>query len=104
MQHGSPNAKDLGIHEGDGLCDGVDLDDVALMLENTGYDVLGNSEVNSRYCTEDGALGGLAMEKNLSVTESNSHVENALEVLFPLQLFSHLPIFMKFLFAVVKIY
>ncbi|CAI9096386.1 OLC1v1032528C3 [Oldenlandia corymbosa var. corymbosa] len=78
LQPGSQDAKDLGIQESDGLCQGVDIDDVALMFD-CGYDMLGNSEVHSRYNSEDGTMSSLVMDKNLSVSESNSHVENAFE-------------------------
>lgn len=72
-------------YDGGDLCDGVDLD---LMIdENNTTDLLGinnSHEVNSRYCKKD-----LFMDKNLSVIESNSHVDttnnnnnNVLEVVF----------------------
>lgn len=82
-QHGPPNLKDFGLQDSDGFCEGVDIDDVALIFDS-GYEMLGCSEVHSRYNTEDRAISSLVMEKNLSVTESNSHVENAFEVLFKL--------------------
>ncbi|KAL3509656.1 hypothetical protein ACH5RR_029057 [Cinchona calisaya] len=79
LPKGSPNLKDLGLEDGGGLCEGVDIDDVSLIFDG-GYEILGCSEVHSRYNnSEDGAMSSLVMEKNLSVTESNSHVENALE-------------------------
>nr|XP_027060892.1 putative zinc finger protein CONSTANS-LIKE 11 [Coffea arabica] len=78
LPQGSPNLKDLGLQDGDVLCEGVDVDDVALIFDS-GYEIPGNSEVHSRYNSEDGALSGLVMEKNLSVSESNGHVENTFE-------------------------
>lgn len=85
MQQGSPKLKDLGLQDGDGLCEGVDIDDVALMFDS-GYEMLDSSEVHSIFNSEDGAMSSLVMEKNLSVSESNSHVENAFEVLFKLMI------------------
>ena len=81
LPQGSPNLKDLGLQDGDVLCEGVDVDDVALIFDS-GYEIPGNSEVHSRYNSEDGALSSLVMEKNLSVSESNGHVENTFEVVF----------------------
>lgn len=78
LPQGSPNLKDVGLQDADVLCEGVDIDDVALIFDS-GYEMLGSSEVHSRYNSEDGALSSLVMEKNLSVSESNSHVENTFE-------------------------
>ncbi|CAK9142720.1 unnamed protein product [Ilex paraguariensis] len=77
-KQGGSNFEDLGVHEGDDLCEGVDLDDVANNLES-GYEVFVNSQGHSIYGCEDGRLDCLVLEKNISVTESNSHIETALE-------------------------
>lgn len=56
----------------DDFCEGVDLDEVALMLGNS-YEEF--PQVNSKYYKEDHHL--LTTDENLSVvTESNSHVDN----------------------------
>ncbi|KAI3465643.1 hypothetical protein Pfo_022306 [Paulownia fortunei] len=73
------SVKDLGIHESEDLCDSVDMDGMALNFES-GYEMFGNLQNQPRYHSDDGGVCGLLMEKNLSVTESNStHIESALE-------------------------
>lgn len=69
--------------EGEGLCDNVDLGDVALNFSGV-YDQMLNCipQAQTRYSSEDGGLDCFVMEKNLSVTESNSHIENTIEVFF----------------------
>ncbi|KAM7495189.1 hypothetical protein LguiB_029798 [Lonicera macranthoides] len=74
----SSDLKDLGLDEGDDLCEGVNIDDVTLNFESS-YELFGYSQGHPRYQCDDAALDCLVMEKNLSVTESNSHVENAIE-------------------------
>ncbi|XP_023755029.1 putative zinc finger protein CONSTANS-LIKE 11 [Lactuca sativa] len=69
----------LGLNEGEVLCDNVDLGDVSLSFEG-GYEMFnGIPQPQTRYPSEGGGGDCLVMEKNLSVTESNSHIENTLE-------------------------
>lgn len=71
------NIKDLKLPETDELCDSLDIDDIGLSFESS-YEMLGNQP---RYNYEDGGIGSLLMEKNLSITQSNStHFESAFEV------------------------
>ncbi|KAI3718439.1 hypothetical protein L6452_19310 [Arctium lappa] len=73
------NLNNLGLDEGEGLCDNVDLGDVALNFDM--FNCI--SQAQTRYPSEDGALNCLVMDKNLSVTESNSHIENTIEATSP---------------------
>lgn len=77
---GCSTFKDLGIHDGEDLCDAFNINDVPLNFEN-GDEILTNAQGPSRYQFEDGGLDCLLMEKNLSVTESNGPIENAIEVI-----------------------
>ncbi|XP_073158268.1 putative zinc finger protein CONSTANS-LIKE 11 [Henckelia pumila] len=72
--------KDLGLHDIDDICDSVDMDEIALNFES-GYEMLENLQNQTINISDDGGTcGGLLMEKNLSVTGSNStHVESTLE-------------------------
>jgi hypothetical protein len=78
LNPGSSALKELFLDEGEDLCEGVNIDDVTLNFD-TGYNLFGCSQTQPRYNCDDANLDCLVMEKNLSVTESNSHVENALE-------------------------
>ena len=78
---GCPNLKDLGIHDGDNLCEGLNIDDVQLNLEND--EIFGCFQGATGYQHENGEMDGLVMERNLSVTESNGLLESALEVIPP---------------------
>ncbi|XP_050205059.1 zinc finger protein CONSTANS-LIKE 12 [Mercurialis annua] len=75
MPKGCSEFKDLGIHDDD-LCGGLNIDDVALEFEN-GDELFGCQ--NSRF-QQISADDCILLEKNLSVTESNCPVENAIEV------------------------
>ncbi|KAK3008101.1 hypothetical protein RJ639_014363 [Escallonia herrerae] len=75
---GSNLQKDLGLDDGDDLCEGIDIDDISLTFQSD-YDIFGCSQGHPRYQSEDAGMDCLVMEKNFSVTESNSHIENALE-------------------------
>ncbi|KAK9284884.1 hypothetical protein L1049_024065 [Liquidambar formosana] len=77
LSKGCSNFKDLGVHESDDLCGGLDVDDVVLNFENSD-EILG-SRGHPRCLFEDVGMDCLLMEKNLSVTESNGPMENALE-------------------------
>ncbi|XP_015881102.2 putative zinc finger protein CONSTANS-LIKE 11 [Ziziphus jujuba] len=70
--------KDLGIHDGEDLCEAFNMDDVPLNFENDD-EILSNSQGLPRCQFEDGGMDCLLMEKNLSVTESNGPIENAIE-------------------------
>lgn len=89
MQQDCP-IKDLGFQEGDDLSKGVNFDDVTLSFDCGNYELLGSSQQSHPiYSSEDKELDCLVMEKNSSVSGSNSHVETSLEVLvtsFNLQL------------------
>ncbi|KAI4334082.1 hypothetical protein L6164_018817 [Bauhinia variegata] len=78
LPKGCPNFKDLGIQDGDGLCEGLNIDDVQLNLESSD-DIFGCTQGATRLQIEDGGIDCLLMEKNISVTESNVLPENALE-------------------------
>lgn len=76
----SSNFKDIGIQDGNDICEGLDMDDVPLDVEN-GDQLFSCSEGPSRYPFEDGELDCLLMDqKNLSVTESNGPLsDNAIQ-------------------------
>uniref|UniRef100_A0A5B7AWP9 Zinc finger protein CONSTANS-LIKE 12 n=1 Tax=Davidia involucrata TaxID=16924 RepID=A0A5B7AWP9_DAVIN len=78
MSKGYSNFKNLQLHEGDNICEGLSVDDVALNFESSD-EIFGSSQGQPQYQLEDGGIDCLLMEKNLSVTESNGHIENALE-------------------------
>ncbi|XP_061363110.1 putative zinc finger protein CONSTANS-LIKE 11 [Gastrolobium bilobum] len=78
---GCPNIKDLGIHDANGLCEGLNVDDVHLNFENAD-EIFDCSQGTTRYNLEDGGMDCLLMDKNISVTESNGLIESAMEV-FP---------------------
>ena len=64
------------------------MDDIPLNFENSD-EIFGCPESLDRYQLEDVGKDCLLMEKNLSVTESNGPIENAIEVFsgsnFPLK-------------------
>ncbi|XP_031254491.1 zinc finger protein CONSTANS-LIKE 12-like [Pistacia vera] len=70
--------KDLKLPDGDDLCEVLNMDDVQLDFE-AGEEIFGCSQGQSRYQFEDVGTDGILMEKNLSVTESDGPMENALE-------------------------
>ncbi|XP_059664571.1 zinc finger protein CONSTANS-LIKE 12-like [Cornus florida] len=80
LSKGYSNFKNLELHEGDNLCEGLDMDDVAVNFES-GDEIFGSSEGHPDIHFDDGGMDCLLMEKNLSVTESNGHIENPLEAL-----------------------
>lgn len=55
------------------------MDDIPLDFEN-GDEIFGCSQGHTRYKFEDVGKDCNLMEKNLSVTESNGPIENAIEV------------------------
>lgn len=74
---GSSNIKDLGLHENDDLCGGLDMDDVALNFEND--EIFSCSQGHPEYQVQK-ALDCFEMEENLRATKSEGSVENTLEV------------------------
>ncbi|KAJ8527843.1 hypothetical protein K7X08_015294 [Anisodus acutangulus] len=69
--------KDLGVHEGDNLAKGVDLDELS---SDSSYKIFSSlQQSHSSYHSEDKGLDCLVLEKNLSATGSNSHLETPLE-------------------------
>ncbi|XP_044501462.1 putative zinc finger protein CONSTANS-LIKE 11 isoform X2 [Mangifera indica] len=70
--------KDLKLPDGDDLCKVLNMDDVQLDFE-AGDEIFGCSQGQSRYQFEDVGTDRTLMEKNLSVTESDGPIENALE-------------------------
>ncbi|XP_073280987.1 putative zinc finger protein CONSTANS-LIKE 11 isoform X1 [Primulina huaijiensis] len=72
--------KDLGLHEIHDICDSVDMDEIALNFES-GYEMLENLQNQTINISDGGGTrGGLLMEKNLSVTGSNStHIKSTLK-------------------------
>ncbi|KAG7987921.1 hypothetical protein I3843_03G158200 [Carya illinoinensis] len=69
--------KDLGIHDGNDLYEGLNMDDVPLTLKNG--EIFGCPQGTTIYQFEDGGMECQSMEKNLSVTESNGPIESTLE-------------------------
>ncbi|KAJ6683500.1 hypothetical protein OIU85_007211 [Salix viminalis] len=80
--------EDIGLSDGEDLCEGLNMDDIPLNFENSDG-IFGCPESLDRYQFEDVGKDCLLMEKNLSVTESNGPIENAIEVFsgsnFPLK-------------------
>ncbi|KAH1144013.1 hypothetical protein GYH30_034294 [Glycine max] len=68
----------LGIHDGSELCEGFNVDNLQLNFESAD-EIFGCSQDATRYHLEDGGMDCLLMDKNISVTESNSLIESALE-------------------------
>lgn len=94
MLQGCSDFKDLKLPDGDDLCEGLNIDDVQLNFES-GDEIFSCSQGQTRYQFEDVGTNRQLMEKNISVTESDGPIENALEVclnLSFLQLF-HLAFF-----------
>ncbi|KAJ6420670.1 hypothetical protein OIU84_028094 [Salix udensis] len=71
--------EDIGLSDGEDLCEGLNMDDIPLNFENSDG-IFGCPESLDRYQFEDVGKDCLLMEKNLSVTESNGPIENAIEV------------------------
>ncbi|XP_061947137.1 putative zinc finger protein CONSTANS-LIKE 11 [Populus nigra] len=62
--------KDIGLSDGEDLCEGLNMDDIPLDFENSDG-IFGCPESHNRYPFEDVGKDCMLMEKNLSVTESN---------------------------------
>ncbi|KAG5226544.1 zinc finger protein [Salix suchowensis] len=78
-QQGCSIFEDIGLSDGEDLCEGLNMDDIPLNFENSDG-IFGCPESLDRYQFEDVGKDCLLMEKNLSVTESNGPIENAIEV------------------------
>ncbi|KAG8640958.1 hypothetical protein MANES_13G091300v8 [Manihot esculenta] len=77
---GCSNFKELEIQDGEDLCQGLNMDDVALNFEN-GDDIFGCPQVQPRNQQGDIGKDCILMEKSLSVIESNGgRVDNTIEV------------------------
>ncbi|XP_060209565.1 zinc finger protein CONSTANS-LIKE 12-like [Lycium barbarum] len=73
----SSTIKDLGVHGGDDIAKGVDLDELS---SDSSYKIFSSlQQSHSSYHSEERGLDCLVLEKKLSATGSNSHVETALE-------------------------
>lgn len=90
LQDGS-NFKDFKLPEGDDLCEGLNIDDVQLNFEAGDDEIFGCSQGHSRYQFEDVETDHGLLEKNLSVTESDGPIENAIEVYSKFQSRVHFP-------------
>ncbi|KAJ9686740.1 hypothetical protein PVL29_015540 [Vitis rotundifolia] len=75
---GCSNFKDLGLNEGGDLCQGINMDDVAVNFENSD-EMIGSSQGHSTCRYDNAGMDSRLMDKNLSVTESDAPIENALE-------------------------
>lgn len=70
--------RDLKLHDGDALCQSLNMGDVQLNFK-AGDEIFGCQQGHKRYQIEDLETDCLLNGKNLSVTESNGHIESALE-------------------------
>ncbi|CAJ1956366.1 unnamed protein product [Sphenostylis stenocarpa] len=69
---------DLGIRDGNGLCEGLNVDNVPTNL-GSADEIFGCSQAPTGYHLQDRGMDCLLMDKNISVTESSSLIESALE-------------------------
>ncbi|KAK8469602.1 hypothetical protein PHAVU_005G113300 [Phaseolus vulgaris] len=69
---------DLGTRDGNGICEGLNVDSAPINFESAD-EIFGCSQAATRYPLEDGGMDCLLMDKNISVTESSSLIESALE-------------------------
>ncbi|KAF5948441.1 hypothetical protein HYC85_014398 [Camellia sinensis] len=76
---GHSSYKNLEINDGEDLCEGLNMDDVELNFESCD-EIFDSSRGQSTYNFDEGGTNCQLMEKNASVTESNGHVESAIEV------------------------
>lgn len=76
MQQSCSTVKYLGVHGGQDFAKGVDLEELS---SDISYRIF--SSLQQSHHSEDRGMDCLVLEKKLSVTGSNSHVETALEVL-----------------------
>lgn len=80
MGQGPSSYKNFELHEGEDLCEGLNIYDVTLNFGSCD-EILGSSRSHTAFNFENGATDCQLMEKNASLTESNDNVENDLEVL-----------------------
>lgn len=76
MQQSCTTVKDFGVHGGEDLAEGVDLDE---LISDSSYKIF--ISLQQSHHSEDRELDCLVLEKKLSATGSNNDVEIALEVL-----------------------
>ncbi|BAT92190.1 hypothetical protein LR48_Vigan05g158700 [Vigna angularis] len=69
---------DRGTGDGNGLSEGLNVDRAPINFESA-EEIFGCSQAATRYPLEDGGVDCLLMDKKLSVTESSSLIESALE-------------------------
>lgn len=87
MLQDTSSFKNLGIHDCDNLCEGLNIVDVPLTLRNG--EIVGCHQALTEYQFKDGGMECLSTEKNLSVSESNGPIESgALEVISALEVSS----------------
>ncbi|XP_052177168.1 putative zinc finger protein CONSTANS-LIKE 11 [Diospyros lotus] len=78
LPKGQSGYKNLELNDNEGLCRGLTMDDLALNLESCD-EIFESSRGHSAYDFEDGGTDYQLIDKNLSASESNGHVENAIE-------------------------
>ncbi|XP_048127403.1 zinc finger protein CONSTANS-LIKE 12-like [Rhodamnia argentea] len=74
---GCSGSKSLGFDGSSDLCQSLGMEDIP--RHGNGDEVLGYQPCQKRFLFEDGDMECLLMEKNLSATESNGPIENAME-------------------------
>ncbi|KAI3412671.1 uncharacterized protein J3R85_017008, partial [Psidium guajava] len=74
---GCSGSKSLGFHRSNDLCQILGIEDIP--CRGNGDDVLGYQPSQNRFLFEDGDMECLLMDKDLSATESNGPIENAME-------------------------
>ncbi|PNY12977.1 zinc finger protein CONSTANS-like 11-like [Trifolium pratense] len=75
---GCLDVKDLVIHEGTSLCEGLNVDDVQLNFENAD-EIFDCSQSATKFNHEDGGIECLLMDKNIPVTKCSSLIGTAVE-------------------------
>ncbi|CAL5403505.1 unnamed protein product [Camellia sinensis] len=78
LPKGHSSYKNLEINDGEDLCEGLNMDDVELNFESCD-EIFDSSRGQSTYNFDGEGTNCQLMEKNASVTESNGHVESAIE-------------------------
>ncbi|GMI88439.1 B-box domain protein 10, Constans like 12 [Hibiscus trionum] len=78
MPNGYSDLRDCKVPDGDGLCEGLNMDDVQLSFE-TSDEIFGCYQGQTRYQFEKIGTDCLVMDKTLSVTESNGPIGDMLE-------------------------
>ncbi|KAI8551871.1 hypothetical protein RHMOL_Rhmol06G0221000 [Rhododendron molle] len=78
LTKGPSSYRNLELHEGEDLCEGLNIDDVTLNFGSCD-EMFDSSRSHSAFNFENGATDCQLMEKNASLTESSGHDENAQE-------------------------